>query len=495
MSFAVRFIIISFTVLVLFSSPSYAENKAILIGISQYSDPDMNDLAYADEDVKAFHSVLVDFAGYKPSDIAMLLNSRATKKEISDAIVNAVKKSQKQPLNHFILMFAGHGVPANIQSSKTNSFLAPHDAEINQFFYEGESGIISNETFINRAWLVKQLSSIKAKQIIIILDSCYSGAKDFGELFAQNLGLNVNYTGSTDGSRGVVVVKRKIGHETVGNSIAFIASSKDNQQSAEYRELKHGALTYAILEYLNNVRKETDITEQKEITVGNVYSNISKMFDTVKVNGTSLSDAHQPVLFPIPDYDNVKGMEFVSVRGIKMPEIKPETKPETKPEIKTGIIDLITEPEGAEISVDGAPTGRYSNSILELTEGKHMVSIYLSKTNYSHTFIVNVKAGIKEQMRILIRGDLEVESYSDKPGQTAPKLDVYVDDQYVGKTVLNLNDLVAGTHTLKVHAEGVTKERQIEIRPASPLLVRYKIIRVQAPPPVKKDEGVMDVTF
>jgi hypothetical protein len=489
MSFAVRCIIISFTVLALFSSPSYAENKAILIGISQYSDPDMSDLAYADKDVEAFHSVLVDFAGYKPSDIAMLLNSRATKNEISNAIVSTVKKSQKQPLNHFILMFAGHGVPAKIQSSKTNSFLAPHDAAINQFFLEGE--LMSNETFINRAWLVKQLSSIKAKQIIIILDSCYSGAKDFGELFAQNLGLNVNYMGSTDGSRGVVVVKRKVGYETVENSIAFIASSKDNQQSAEYRELKHGALTYAIFEYLNNVRKETDINEQKEITVGNVYANISKMFDTVKVSGTALSAVHQPVLFPIPDYDNVKGMKFVSVRGTKMLEIKPEIKPE----IKTGTIHITTDPEGAEIYVNGATTGRYSNSILELPEGKHMVSLYLSKTNYSHTFIVDIKAGIKEQMRILLRGDLEVESYSDKPGQTAPKLDVYLDGQHMGKTELNLKNLVAGTHTLKVHTEGVTKERHIEIRPASPLLVRYKTIRVQAPPPVKKDEGVMDVTF
>lgn len=491
MSFAVRFIIISFTVLALFNSPSYAENKAILIGISQYSDNEMGDLAYADKDVEAFHSVLVDFAGYKPSDIAMLLNSRATKNEISNAIVNTVKKSQKQPLNHFILMFAGHGVPATIQSSKTNSFLAPHDAAIDQFFHEGESGIMSNETFINRAWLVKQLSSIKAKQVIIILDSCYSGAKDFGELFAQNLGLNVNYMGSTDGSRGVVVVKRKVGYETVENSIAFIASSKDNQQSAEYRELKHGALTYAIFEYLNNVRKETDIKEQKEITVGDVYANISKMFDTVKVSGTPLSAVHQPVLFPIPDYDNVKGMKFVSVRGTKMPEIKPESKPE----IKTGIIHITTDPEGAEIYVNGTTTGRYSNSILELTEGKHMVSLYLSKTNYSHTFIVDVKAGIKEQMRILLRGDLEVESYSDKPGQTAPKLDVYLDGQHMGKTELNLKNLVAGTHTLKVHTEGVTKERHIEIRPTSPLLVRYKIIRVQSPPPIKKDEGVIDVTF
>jgi hypothetical protein len=87
-----------------------------------------------------------------------------------------------------------------------------------------------------------------------------------------------------------------------------------------------------------------------------------------------------------------------------------------------------------------------------------------------------------------------VESYSVKSSQITPQLDVYVDDQYVCKTGLALSNLVAGTHTLEIRVEKVTKKRQIEIRPTSPLLVKYKIVRDSTPPP-KKDLNVDAVVF
>jgi uncharacterized caspase-like protein len=90
-------------------------NKAILIGISQYSDSDVNCLAYADEDVRTFHKMLTNYAGYNSANIALLLNHEATKRRITDAITNMVKQSQKKPLDHVIFMFAGHGLPPSIK--------------------------------------------------------------------------------------------------------------------------------------------------------------------------------------------------------------------------------------------------------------------------------------------------------------------------------------------------------------------------------------------
>jgi hypothetical protein len=157
-------------------------------------------------------------------------------------------------------------------------------------------------------------------------------------------------------------------------------------------------------------------------------------------------------------------------------------------------LELITNPENAEVSVDGVRIGPSSNRSLELTEGRHMISLYLPETNYNHSFVVNIKEGQIQREVINLRGSLEVESYSVKRSQTAPQLDVYVDDQYVGKTGLALSDLVAGTHTLEIRVEKVTKKRQIEIRPTSPLLVKYKIVRDSTPPP-KKDLNVDAVVF
>jgi len=100
-----------------------------------------------------------------------------------------------------------------------------------------------------------------------------------------------------------------------------------------------------------------------------------------------------------------------------------------------------------------------------------------------------VKAGGTQRLEILLRGRLAVESR----GERAPDLDVFLDDESVGRTSLNLKNISAGTHTLRVVAEGVSKSRQIEIRPDSPLTVRYKIIRQGGTK--KDDNGAGDVTF
>jgi uncharacterized caspase-like protein len=214
-------------VLILACALAQAENnKAILIGISQYADPDFDDLAYADEDIRTFSSILTSFSGYKPSDITTLLNQRATKQNIMQSISNAVKESQKKPIDHFIFMFAGHGLPTRIKANDTTSFLAPHDARLNEFHKESRgSSLVNNETFLNKAWLTRQLGSLKAASIVLIIDSCYSGAKNFSELFAENMGFNVGIGGEGANQRGIVIVQKNDAYGSFDRKIAYLASS------------------------------------------------------------------------------------------------------------------------------------------------------------------------------------------------------------------------------------------------------------------------------
>ena len=67
-------------------------------------------------------------------------------------------------------------------------------------------------------------------------------------------------------------------------------------------------------------------------------------------------------------------------------------------------------------------------------------------------------------------------------------LDVYLDGEYKGKTELALENLVAGTHALEVKLKNITKKWRIEIRPLSPLLVKYVVVRK----PAKKRDEVKD---
>jgi hypothetical protein len=459
------------TFLFLLYFPLHASNnRALLIGISQYNELDC--LAYADVDVRAFADILTGFAGYKPSDIVVVLNHKATKARIERELDRAIKLSKNKPINHFIIMFTGHGVPGEIQRKHTGVFLAPSDASREKFYlYRGE---LLNETFIHKAWLAKQLASINARSIILIIDSCYSGIKDFGELFVKNFGYRVSFLGGGGALKSVMVVKRKGSGQSLQRKIALLASSREDQPSAEYTELRHGALSYCIFEHLNGLRKETDYEEWRDVSVGSVYSNVSKLFDEVTVQGKPLSDVHQPILFPIPDYENVERMQFVSIRGAR------------KKIIRKGIIDIITDPPGAEVYVDSVNTGKRSNCTLELLEGKHQIALFLKRTNYRHTFTTEIKYGHTERKEISLRGDLTVESFWKKKGGRipGPGLKVYVDGKYKGATRLFLKNLIAGAHHLEVKYAKVTKRRRIEIRPYSPLLVKYTIIRK----PATKDE-------
>lgn len=482
MKFSLKHIFLTFVFLIFFSLPLYADNnKALLIGISQYDELDC--LAYADEDVKSFAEILRNFGGYRSSDIRILLNQEATKQEIIKEFSHAIKLSKKEPIDHFIIMFAGHGMPSLKQRS-TNIFLAPSDASTseNSFFYTGTH--VDNDTFIDRAWLARQLASVNARSIILIIDSCYSGVSDFAALFTENLGYEINAFGSSANSlRGVVVVQKKDSNESLGKRIAFLASSRENQPAAEYPELQHGALSYCVFDHIREVREETDFDKKIDISVGGIFSDILDSFDNVKVQGRKLSEIHQPVLFPIPNFDQVEHMKFVSIQGTK------------RPTVRKGMVEIITEPWGCKVYVDQVDTGKLSNCTLELSEGKHFISLFLPETNYKHSITVDIKAGYLQQKAISFLGTLSVNSFWDKKGKLTigPELNVYLDGKYKGKTnKLRLDSIVAGTHVLKVELEDVVKERQIEIRPSSPLLVNYKAIIKKAVP--KPEDEIKEST-
>src|SRR5260221_4551886 len=107
--------------MVLFGCASFEaaalNNRALLIGISQYAE--LEGLKYADADVKTFSQILTEFGGYRRADVAVVLNTEATKARIMDEITKAVRASKRDPRDHFILMFAGHGMPGTIKVGRT----------------------------------------------------------------------------------------------------------------------------------------------------------------------------------------------------------------------------------------------------------------------------------------------------------------------------------------------------------------------------------------
>ena len=528
------------------SAPVHAEqNMALVIGISQYTE--INNLRYADADALEFSQILTDFAEYDRSSVTLLLNQQATKKRIVDEINRIVRESEKRPLDNFIFMFAGHGMESTITANKrqggnvrqeTNIFLAPADASTddNNFYSSGAGGEVSNETFINKAWLARQLSAIKAKSIFIILDSCYSGTKSFGTLFTENEGYEIKEFGSGGGKRGIAMANKRAlarmteqgTRELVSRKVAYLASSRDDQTSAEYDELRHGALSFCIFQYLKAIRRETQIGERYPVSIEEVYANISKLFRETKVNGAALEAAHQPLLIPIPDLANMREMHIFSVPGIKKrpvivppvvvaqtpvapmprppmqppaqapvqpPAQAPVAPPVQAPPSKSGMLSIETFPSGLQIFVDGEKSGELTSARLKLPEGRHSVELYLPGTGFRHSFTADIEEHKPLSKSFSLYGQLGISSFWLIKGKKTPgpELDVYIDGERAGKSNLMLDKLLVGTHEVTVTYMNVTKSRRIEIRPDSPLHINYSVIREAAAP--VNDRGVNNVAF
>ncbi len=447
-----------------------ARNRALLVGISQYANFTIPDLAYADEDVQTLAAWLTNFSDYKESDVTVLLNRLATREGIRNALADIIKESAEKPFDDFILMYAGHGPPGALR--ETPLLLAPHDAN-------NASEAAANETFLDKKWLAKQLASIRARNTVVILDSCYSGSKDLSRLYADARRQRSDLLASNPGRRGVEIVPGPAGSRALRELAAFLASSREDQESAEYRALRHGALSYSIFEFLNEQLKTA--SRRSEVTLARLFDGVKELFDRTKVDGKPLSSQHQPELDPFPDYQSASGMRVLALSA--------------KTSVKTGRLSVFTGDLECEVAIDGVRQREPSNHTFEALEGKHLVALYLSKTNYNRTISVDVRAGETTSAQVLLLGTLQVEAIDAESNTAAPELRVYLDGRSMGRTPLSLGNLLAGTHTLVVEVGKAKKQRQIEVRPDSPLLVRYKIIRQAVPVKPRHDGGAGDVVY
>lgn len=491
--------LIAFAALAFFGFNVYAgENKALIIGISQYTE--VSSLKFADADALEFSQLLTSFSGYDKSHVRLLLNQQATKKRITDEINQVIEESKNKPFDNFIFMFAGHGVESKIkrvgagkkvEEVDTNIFLAPSDASLNEnnFYQSGTSNLVTNETFINKEWLAKKIASIKAKNVSILLDSCYSGNKSFFDLLEKEGGA-INYEKFNQAfDIGIIKKDPKLlspGDKAILSDLprlAYLASSRDDQASAEYDDLRHGAMSYVIFEYLKKVRKNTPVNQEKVVNISELYSNINQLFKETKVDGIPLEKQHQPILYAIPDISLVKDMQFLSIQGI-LPTDK----------ISNSVLKLLLEYQSVEIFIDGSKIPLNANSQYQIPAGKHLVEIYIPTTGYRYSFTRDFKAAQIVEESIPLYGKLEVASLVDDKGskKPGPDLEVFIDGKFIEKSNLYTTNLLAGTHIVDVKLLNVTKSKSVEIRPDSPLRINYSVKNESAPP---DDRGVKKVVF
>jgi formylglycine-generating enzyme required for sulfatase activity len=137
-------------------SGKLGEYKALIIGINDYKGAKIPDLETPINDAKAIAKVLKEKYGFK---VELLLDRNATKRAIFRGLRRLAKKTQ--PNDSVLIYFAGHGA---LDKTYDDGWWIPADATGGDPF-----------TYLDNGEVQKAMKSMKARHVLLISDSCYSG--------------------------------------------------------------------------------------------------------------------------------------------------------------------------------------------------------------------------------------------------------------------------------------------------------------------------------
>jgi hypothetical protein len=238
------------------------------VGISDYQDPTIPKLQFTAADAQAFYNQLVspEQSGYSPSNVRLLLNEQASRRNIEKAISGWLFQSATAD-STAVIFFAGHGGQESdktgIEKDGIAKYLLPWDADREDLFSSG----LSNSRFH------ELLQTIKSQRLVVFMDACYAA-------------------GVTEGSRDIGLVESPYRKLAEGDGRIVIASAQPNQRSWEDQTLGHGIFTYHLLEALGG---KADADNDGCASVMDIFRYLQ---DTVPMTARKVSQSLQvPVLF------------------------------------------------------------------------------------------------------------------------------------------------------------------------------------------------------
>ena len=226
-----------------------SDNKvAIIIGIEKYTYLENLEAPFANRDASAFREYTSRALGVKSSNIKLLLDNKANRPQILEALKIWLPKIAKGGKKDIYIFFAGHGLAS---FDGKDLFILPHD---------GNSSLLS-DTAITRNEIIKLIQNVEPKTVTMFFDTCYSGQTRDERMLVSDL-------------RSIIIEADK--QDTPDNFTIFSASGS-KQVSGSIKEAKHGIFSYFLMKGLEG---NADVNNDKQITNGELIAylktNVSK---------------------------------------------------------------------------------------------------------------------------------------------------------------------------------------------------------------------------
>jgi len=376
-------------------SGKLGDYRALIIGINDYKDPKIPDLATAVNDAKGIAELLGERYGFQ---VKLLLDSKATK----EAIYQALRKLalSTKPDDSVLIYYAGHG---DLDRAYNDGWWIPVDAK-------GGNPV----TYLDNVQVQKAMRSMKARHVLLISDSCYSGT-----LFGQARAMPQ-------------VIDDKYYLNLYNEKSRWGMTSGNKTPVSDQGSGGHSVFAYQLI-------KELRKNEEPYVSTQEIYTRIAPIVGN--------NSEQTPLCRPVRNTGD-QGGEFVFVASsgavIEEPAIKPSK----------AYLSVESNVTGAIVFVDGQKMGTTPLSDVLVSTGEHRVLV--EKSGYE-TY----------QKRVRFEKGRSMSLYVDL-SQAAPQQGrLYVDTQPDNAKVKILNigpafyqgiELDAGRYNVEVSADGYEKK-------------------------------------
>jgi len=220
---------------------------AIVIGIENYRQK-LPKADYATHDAQTVTEYLTRVMGYPEENVVTLANDRAALGDFVKYFEKWLPNNVEKDSTVFIY-YSGHGAP-NIKNG--DAYLVP---------YDGDPTFIT-ETGYPIARLYESLGKLKAKEITVVLDSCFSGGGGRSVL--------------AKGARPLVINLQ--GNMVLSRNITIMSASTGEQISSTYDEKGHGLFTYFMLK---GIRDEDVVKPDGSIKMDELFGYIKPQVERI----------------------------------------------------------------------------------------------------------------------------------------------------------------------------------------------------------------------
>ncbi|MFT5684210.1 MAG: putative caspase-like protein [Myxococcota bacterium] len=342
----------------------YAPRRvALLLGVQEYEDPQLQGLRYAAKDARDLGSVLSDPAlGGFDQVYVVEGRYRTTAEAIRQAISEATADLQRD--DTFLLYISGHGTLTIDPLGGSNLYLLPSDGDLDT----------PETTGVPVAWLEEVVNALPARRRVLILDTCHNGR--------ARSALSANTSSTLQTLRGEAPAPRDI--LEISESEARLYAAEYHQPAMEDPNLENGVYTHFLISALTDARRSADLDADGLVDV--VEAHDFAMDATIRHTGGAQ--------MPRAEY-RITGHEKIYLSG------DPTERSTAEHALLSAYNQIL---RTAHLFVDGVPRGPVVG-VHAVEPGSHQIELQSSDGRTLVSERVRVAAGTTTPLEDLLRQD------------------------------------------------------------------------------------------